>query len=124
MFQTFDCGKTVAPKIAAQQFRMPGASGFHDGYMVMVTFIGKKPSDTDAIQTLRQCLAASIRMDKTKDIHVTPFHREHAKADPAKDTVLDPFPEHRSLMFDKASGKVMLSRPASDPASAIGRTKT
>jgi len=66
-----NCAKTQKYKTEAERQYLSKASGGGNIYNINVTFITKRPDDKLIDKTLRECIAASLKLDNKKDILAT-----------------------------------------------------
>lgn len=77
-------------------------------YLVSVTFIAKVPSSKDVDRVLRNCVAAAVKRDGTKEILGTPWFRKHVSDNPDDDGLLQPYGDLKYLVYDAASKKIVI----------------
>jgi hypothetical protein len=67
------------------------ATGGGDIYNINVTFITKRPDDKLIDKTLRECIAASLKLDDQKDILATAWFRPIVGIKANDDEMLNPY---------------------------------
>jgi hypothetical protein len=73
------CSGKASAAVAERQY-LDAASGSGDIYNVMVTFTGKKPASAKVESVLRECIAAAIKKDASKDILATAWLKRRVGA--------------------------------------------
>lgn len=87
------CGKVAGYKVEVERKYMSSAAGGGPNgmYTVDVTFITKRPDNKLADKALRECIAASLKLDDKKDILATAWFRPMVGMDPNDDEHLHPY---------------------------------
>lgn len=83
-----DCAKVKGYTTTAERQYL--ASG-GDIYNVQVTFITKRPADKLIDKVLRECIAASLKLDDKKDVLATAWFRPIAGTNPNDDEQMNPY---------------------------------
>lgn len=78
-------------------------------YTMNVSFIGKRPPNKEVERVVRDCVAAAVKRDGTKDILGTPWLRKRAGANPDDDDNMDVWGGLRYLSY-RASDKSIAVR--------------
>ena len=94
-----ECGKTPGFQVEAEIEKT-------DITVVLVTFIGKKPSNEQAQKALRNCLDVAIKRDASKDILPTAWLRKKPGANKYDDEMLKPFGAGKYLSYKAATKKI------------------
>lgn len=99
-----DCGRGSAA-VAERQY-LDSASGGGNIYNVMVTFTGKKPANAKVEAALRECLAAAVKKDASKDVLATAWFKPRAGADDNDDQQINPFGGMKYISYTSATKSV------------------
>jgi len=99
------CGQSNGAVIAERQY-LSAASGGGDIYNVMVTFVGKKPSNATAETTLRECITEATKKDGSKDVMATAWFRKKLNASENDDEQLQPFGSMKFISYTATTKKV------------------
>lgn len=74
-----------------------------DTYIVNVVFVGKSPPAREIDRILRDCVAAAVRRDGTRDILASPWLRKKAGDRHSSDELLHPYDGMQYLAYDARS---------------------
>jgi hypothetical protein len=99
-----ECGKASAA--VAQRQYLDAASGGGDIYNVMVTFTGKKPTNSKVESVLRECIAAAVKKDASKDILATAWLKRRIGASEDDDQQINPFGGLKYISYTAATKTV------------------
>lgn len=105
------CGKVPNVQSEAERQYLDKASGGGDIYNVLVTYIGKKPTNKQLDAALRGCLAVAIKKDSSKDILATAWYRRKAGATPYDDDMLNPHGPGKYIVYSASSKKIEVRSP-------------
>ena len=99
-----ECAKSSGA--VAERKYLDAASGGGNIYNVNVTFTGKKPTNAKAEAALRECIAASTKMDRTKDVVAFAWLKPRPGASDNDDELLHPFGAMKFISYTATTGKV------------------
>ena len=99
---TLDCGTLPAPKPEVEWKEVPS----QNINAVDVTFIGKAPPNAQVDKILRQCAAAAVKRDASKDILVSGWIRKRPGGNPNDDDLLHPYGGLKFLGYDSKSKSI------------------
>lgn len=99
-----ECGKASAA--LAQRQYLDAASGGADIYNVIVTFTGKKPANAKVESVLRECIAAAVKKDASKDILATAWLKRRVGASDDDDQQINPFGGLKYISYTAATKTV------------------
>ena len=71
--------------------------------IVNVTFIAKRPSDKEIDRVVRDCVAAAVKRDASKDILGSPWFRKRPTDNQDDDDLLHPYGGLRFLSYEAVS---------------------
>lgn len=94
-----DCAKIPKYKTEAERQYLSKESGGGDIYNVNVSFVTKRPDDKLIDKTLRECIAASLKLDDKKDILATVWFRPIAGTNPNDDEMLNPYDSLKFISY-------------------------
>lgn len=78
-------------------------------YTLNVTFIGKRPPNAEIDRVLRDCLAAAVKRDGTKDIMAAAWRRKGTMDNPYDDELTSPYGDaSKNLIYRAKAGAIKL----------------
>ena len=94
------CGKSPGYKPNIERKFIP------DIYNIDVTFISKRPPNKLIDKILRNCIAASIKLDNKKNILANAWFRPIAGSDSADDEKIDPYGDFKYISYTASKNSI------------------
>lgn len=98
-----DCGKVKGYQTTAERQYLQSVG---DIYNIDVTFITKRPDDKLADKVLRECIAASLKLDDKKDILASVWFRPIAGMKDSDDEKIHPYGGFKYISYTAKSKSV------------------
>ena len=101
-----DCAKVPNYKTEAERQYLSKESGGGDIYNINVSFISKRPDNKLIDKTLRECIAASLKLDDKKDTMATAWFRPFAGSNPNDDEILNAYGSLKFISYTASTKSV------------------
>jgi hypothetical protein len=101
-----NCAKSLGYKTETERQFLSRASGGGDIYNINVTFITRRPDDKLIDIALRECIAASLKLDDKKSILANAWFRPIKGANPNDDDMLIPYGSLRYISYDPRTKRI------------------
>lgn len=101
-----DCANIPKYKTEAERKFLSKASGGGDIYNINVSFVTKRPDDKLIDKTLRECIAASLKLDDKKDILATAWFRPIAGTNPNDDEMMNPYGSLKFISYTASTKSI------------------
>jgi hypothetical protein len=82
----------------------------HGSHVVNVIFMGVRPSRAQADRALRDCLNTAIKLDGSRDILTSLWHRDRERGSSSGDELLQPYGPLTNLVYKASSKTVVLQK--------------